>query len=323
MKVTHWTIQNGSGMNNVAASMVASECAIGLTSQLANPEKPESYGMAEDSDIHVVHTHFPDVMRKHVTKPLKLVWVAHGTPEHVFQGAVESGHHGGYGAPDSFMVMQFWLQNADAIVTFWPRHQAIYQSLCDKGRTVNLVPLGVDKAMWKPVESRGKFQGTPSVFSSENPHYIKWPLDLLIAWPWIRREIDEAYLHLTYMVLDQQRWFMPLANRNGSAYSAHISNTVFKNEDLRNALCSVDYYVGLVRYGDFNHMALQANACGVKTISYVGNQYADFWLPEGDQRVIADEMVKILKGTVEPRKKAAVPDVAETAEAMRLIYERL
>src|SRR6185503_12896521 len=148
--------------------------------------------------------------------------------------------------------------------------------------------------LWKPHPSRGKFTGNPSVFSSENPHFIKWPLDLLIAWPWVRDAVPECQLHLTYMPRDQHRWFFPLVNRNGAGYSSFISEIVFKGEDLRNAFVSTDFFVGLVRYGDFNRLSLEANACGAKTISYRGNPYSSFHVTEGDQRNIASELIDIL-----------------------------
>lgn len=323
MKITHWSITNNSGMANVAATLAAAEKKLGCDSSVCDPTRPEAWMLAEDSDVQVVHTHFPDQMRKRITKPLKLVWIGHGTPEHVFQSSVENGSKGGYAPSDSFMLMQFWLQTADAVVTFWDRHKAIYESLCDKGRRIHCVPLGVNKELWKPFPTRGKFTGKPSVFSSENPHYIKWPLDLLLAWPWVRREIPECHLHLTYMPRDQHRWFFPLVNRNGAGYASFISEMVFHNEDLRNTFCSTDFYVGLVRYGDLNVMSLQANACGAKTISYVGNPHSDFWVPEGDQRIIAAELVKIFNGEVSPRAKTPPPDISETAAAMLKIYEPL
>lgn len=323
MKTVHWSIQNGSGMNNVAQSMVDGEKAKGIDSIFANPERPESWVMAEDADIHVTHTHFPEPMRKRVSKPLKLVYVGHGTPEHVFQSSVEAGQRGGYAAPDSFMLFQHWLRTADAVVTFWPRHQAIWQSMCDKGRKVNLVPMGVDKSLWKPFQSRGKFTGKPSVFSSENPHYCKWSLDLLILWPWIREELTDCQLHLTYMPRDQHRWFFPLVNRNGAGYASFISEIVFKGDDLRNAFCSTDFYCGLVRYGDFNRLSLEANACGAATISYAGNPYSRYWVREGDQREMAKELLAILSGKTEPRVQTPVPDLSEQTEAMMKVYESI
>jgi hypothetical protein len=323
MKISHWTVANNSGMSNFARSLALAEVGLGLDPTIHNPQDPATWVSAEASDIHVVHTHFPDAMRKRVKQPLKLVWVAHGTPEHVFQTSVETGLHSGYGASDSWMLLQYWLQHADAVVTFWPRHKEIYQSLCDKGREITLIPLGVDKTVWKPVASRGKFAGNPSVFTAENPHYIKWPLDLLIAWPWVCREVPEAKLHLAYMVRDQLRWFSPLANRNGAGFSSYISEIRLEPEDLRNAFCSVDYFIGLVRYGDFNQLSLQAAACGAKTISYRGNPYADYWVSEGDQRTIAQELQSIftLKNTF--RDALPVPSIRETAIAFGDLYEKI
>ena len=322
MKICHWSMHNRSGMHRVAESLVAAERVLGLDSILCNLHDGNSFDQTLDADVHVSHTHFPDALRLRLSKPLKLVWVGHGTPEHVFQSSVEEGSYKKYGHGDGWMLAQHWLQTADALVTFWPRHQAIWQSLCDKGRTVHCVPLGVDKTFWMPTPTRGKYSGVPSLFTSENCHYIKWPFDLFIVWPWVYpRLTGNAVLHAVYLPTDQHRWFFPLVNRNGCSYGAHISPVAMEPEDLRNAFCSVDYMIGLVRYGDHNRLSLEANACGTKTISYAGNPYSDFWLTEGDQRVMADQLVAILNGEVSPRSKDPVPDVAETATAMKAIYE--
>ena len=324
MKVAHWTIKNNSGMHRVAESFAETERKLGIETVVCNPQSADDYEKSLDADIQVSHTHFPDGLRKKVKKPLKIVWVGHGTPEHVFSTAVEAGLNGGYGHSDGFMLCQNWLRTADAIVTFWPRHQAIWKSLCDKNTIVDCIPLGVDKSFWKPTPSNGKYAGTPSLFTAENSHYIKWPLDLFIAWPWVYPHLDtEAKLHCAYMPQDQHRWFFPLANRNGCSYAAHLSHTAFDRPNLRNAFNSVDFYIGLVRYGDFNRICLEANACGCKTISYAGNPYSDFWVNEGDQRIIAQQLIDIIKGTVTPRKKDTVPDIEETSKGMIAIYQRV
>ncbi len=317
---------NRSGMNRVAETMVQAERALGIDAHLCNVQEGDftKFDHVLDADVHISHTHFPDPMRKKLTKKLKLVWVGHGTPEHVFYSAVESGATKQYGHGDGLMLMMNWLRIADARVTFWPRHQAIYQSMCDNGTKVHCVPLGVDKSFWKKMPTRGKYAGSPSVMTAENCHQIKWPLDLFMAWPWVYPNVEgNACLHALYLPNDMHRWWFPLVNRNGCSYAAHISPLTLGHEDLRNAFNSVDYYCGLVRYGDFNRISLEANASGCKTISYRGNPYSDFWITEGDQRVIAQELTDILNGKVEPRKKEEVPDSSETAKAMISIYESI
>ena len=327
MRVCHYSMFNKSGMHQVAESLVAAEKALGLDSQLINIQELGQATIIEqgnDADIQVSHTHFPDYLRKTLTKPLKLVWVGHGTPEHVFQTSVEAGKYGGYGHGDGWMLCQHWLQTADALVTFWPRHQAIWQSMCDKGRTVHCIPLGVDKSFWHPVPSPGKYAGEPSVWTGENPHYIKWPLDLFLMWPWVYPRVKgNPLLHACYLATDSHRWFFPLVNRNGTSYAAHLSALTFGHESLRGIFCSVDYMIGLVRYGDYNRLSLEANASGCKTISYEGNPYSDYWVSEGDQRRTADQLVAILNGETQPRAKEAVPDISETAKQMKAIYEGL
>lgn len=310
---------NGSGMHRVAENIATAERAIGIDA--INVDCSVRSDLWESpADVHVVHTHLPDEIR--FKTKAKVVWVAHGTPDHVFQSSVEAGLGAPYGHADAFMLMQEWLRNADARVTFWHRHQWIYQRMVNKGTPIHLVPLGVDKAFWGGGASRGKYDGAPSVFTAENPHYIKWPYDLFVAW----REIYEAMqgkakLHAIYVPRDMHRWIFPLVNANGTSYGAHISPITFPHDELRNVFKSIDFFCGLVRYGDFNQLALQANAAGATTISYTGNPYADYWIHEGDQRAMANELTAILKGDTPKREKEPVPDLADTANAMKAIYE--
>ncbi len=327
MKVTHWHLANGSGLSGVATSLAEAETTLGLdSSTVSSVVETGAWEASLDSDIHVVHSHLPNPVEcklKKGSKKYRIVWIGHGTPDHVFQSSVQEAETGSPWAADPLMLMNHWLQRADARVTFWPRHQWIYQRMVDNGTKVHLVPLGVDTAYWGTKSTRGKFAGTPSVFTAENPHYIKWAYDLLTAWADVAESIDGgmAKLHAVYVVRDHHRAFIPWAYRMDAAYYAFISPATFDKDGLRNAFQSTDYTIGLVRYGDFNQLSMQANAAGATTISYAGNAYADYWIPEGDQRVIATELSRILKGDVTPRIKTPVPDIAETAHAMTTIYE--
>jgi hypothetical protein len=119
------------------------------------------------------------------------------------------------------------------------------------------------------------------------------------------------------------RQFAPLMDRNGAAYGMHWSALTFNHVALRDIFKSIDFFIGLVRYGDFNRLSHEANVGGAKTISYRGNPHSDFWLTEGDQREVARELLAILRGDVEPRQKDPVPHIEETAVAMQAIYERI
>lgn len=325
MRIAHWVSYNGSGMASVAKTLCDAERKIGLDSHLINiQESPSSaWDQYADFDIHVPHTHFPTEMRKRLSRPLKMVFVAHGTPEFVFQSSIEEAKKG-YGAGDGWMLFQYWMQHADACVTFWSRHQAIMKSLCDKNTPVHLVPLGLDHEFWKAGASRGKFAGSPSVMACENPHFIKAPYDLFIAWPWILEQIPDACLHVNYLAQDLHRWYFPLINRNGASYGSHVSATLWPHEELRNVFKSIDLYANLVKYGDHNRVGMEAAVCGTKVISYRGNVYADYWLTEGDQRTIATDLVEILSGKREPRMdKSPVPTDTAMAEAMKGVYESI
>ena len=319
LKICHWVMRNGSGMNNVASSLCEGEKKIGLDSVLADPLGSEEQ-FVWDADINVSHTHIPPEVLAKSKAPT--VWVAHGSPEHVFRTSMEKTS---YGQSDSWMLCQNWLRRADACVTFWERNRRIWQSMCQRGRTVDLVTLGVDKKFWKKVPSRGAYAGKPSVLTAENAVWEKTPLDLLLVWGTeIREAIPKAALHCLYIPHNMHRWVFPLVNANGTSYGAYISGTVLGHEELRNAFNSVDYYIGLVRYGEFNRMSLEANASGCKTISYRGNPYSDFWLDEGDQfTYLVPQLTKILKGETEPRKKKKVPDIGVTVKEFSQIYERL
>lgn len=323
--VCHWTITNGSGMHRVAESLATAETALGLTSFLADPTNAETWEKSYDADIHVLHTHVPTQIQQRARKKFRLVWVGHGTPDHVFQGSVEEAERGAYGHGDGIMLLLHWLKEADARVTFWDRHKWIYDRFLTKGaRRCDLVPLGVDRAFWADATpSEGKFAGEPSVFTAENPHYIKWPYDLMTLWPDITDEYPEARLHAVYLPRDMHRAFFPWIDGNGTGFTSYVHPITFTNAQLRNAFRSTDFTIGLVRYGDLNHLSLQANAAGARTISYAGNPHADFWVTEGDQREMATQLKAILGGEVSPRTKTPVPDVRATAEAMARVYRSI
>ena len=103
----------------------------------------------------------------------------------------------------------------------------------------------------------------------------------------------------------------PASTRNGNMVSPAIRRGATR------------YFIGLVEYGDHNHLMMQAHSVGAPCIAYRGNEYADYWLTPGDQRVMAAELLAILKGQVEPRVALPAPDIAETALAMQTIYEPL
>jgi glycosyltransferase involved in cell wall biosynthesis len=318
VKIAHWTLKNGSGLHKVATEISAAEVASGLDSVTISNTDPSEWELAEGATIHCVHSHLPEKFRKGT----KTVFFIHGTPEHIFQTSVEAGLTQ-YAASDSFMMAMEWIRSAHATVTFWPRHAEIWRQMSDRNTRIECLPMGINTEFWKPVESLGKWAGNPSLLTAENCHYIKWPLDLFIAWPWVASQFTEATLHAHYLPRDQHRWFMPLVYRNGAAYRSYISADVMNSEALRNALCSVDYYVNLVRYGDFNRIGLEAAACGCKVISYEGNEFAHYWITEGDQRRVAEQLRAILGGLVEPREITSIPSITSTVARLKEIYGSL
>lgn len=324
MKVAHWTMASSSGMHRVASEVSEAEKVLGLDSVLVDIGSPATWAAVEDADVHIAHTYFPSAMFKRFRKPRRIVSVFHGTPEHVFHEAAYEASRGGYGHGDPYMLMQHWLKEADARVTFWERHKWVYDRMIHKGaRKADVVPLGVPTGFWRTGVTQGKFVGAPSVLSAESPNWFKWPLDLVTAWPDVMDQVGSVQLHLVGVWYELHRMLFPLMHQNGAAFGSYVTPSFYDHNWLRNAFKSCDFYCGLVRYGDHNHLSLQANAAGCRTISYAGNPYSDFWVTEGDQRVLARELVAILKGDVSPRQTAPVPDVADTAEAMRRIYEAI
>ena len=310
-------------MNTVARSLCDAEKALGLDSYLINTDEEETFATAPKADVNVVHTH---LSQEAIYSDTPVVWIAHGTPEVMFNSAYEQTIiNGTYGHADAWMLTQFWLRRADAIVTFWPRHAEIWRTMVDRRTNVHLVPGGVDREFWKPIPTAGKFAGKPSVFTAENSYTIKWPYDLFIAWPWVmkHKDLHDAKLHAIYLPKDQHRFFFPLVNANGASFGGYISAHTFDQAGMRNAYCSTDFVCNLVRYGDFNTLTLEATSCGARVISYPGNPYATYWINEGDQRVMAEQLIDILTGKAAQRVPAAIPSVEATAKGMKQVYEGL
>ena len=309
----------------MATMICQAETALGLDSFLcftdggtANPVPNVRVLPTEEAvkaDIHVIHSHVPNG-----TKGFKIM-IPHGTPEHCFQISSDQMKVN-YAAGDSFGLVNYWLQRADAVCTFWPRHAEIFRSMAPKQK-IGVMPMGVDTEFWKAGESRGKWAGSPSVFNAENGHSIKWPLDIFLAWPFVTNEVPNAVLHAHYLPHDMHRFWYPLLYLNGTSYKSFSSGNFISQGDLRNSFKSSDYYLSPVRYGDHNTICMEAKAAGCKVISYKGNVYADYWITEGDQRVMGQELIAIFKGEVEARTPEIVADISQTAQAMKAIYEGL
>lgn len=303
----------------MAEEISVAEKLAGLDSSCLDGDNPGTFPKAEGADVHVIHGHLPAAFD---TDSAKKVFVAHGTPESCFISSMSESVLG-HGASDAFMQSLYRVKASDAVATFWPRHQAIWKSMMDRGRDVDLIPMGIDRSKWKRRECTGKWAGSPSLLTAENCHSIKWPLDLFTAMPWVMQELRDMRLHCFYIPLDQIRWWTMLSCANGSAYRTFMVSACMNSERLLDAFCSVDFYIGLVRYGDHDRICLEAKVAGCPVISHRGNEYADFWIDEGDQRTIAAQLLMILKGQVSKRESKPVPDISETAAALRKIYERI
>lgn len=316
MKVAHWTIQNGSGLANVASDICEAEKALGSNSVLCNTQVQSTWEVGMDADIHVVHSHIPDKIS--LCTNAKLVVVQHGSPEHVFELSVMQGLNGGYGAGDSLNIVAYLLQRASAVVSFWPRQAEIWKTMTRA--PVYTLPMGIDTAFWQPVPKQKLLSGIPAVFTAENCHTCKWPIDLMLMWPWIVKELPDARAHFMNVPYDQHRWWLPLAYMNTTRYTSFISPNKLPKEQLRQFLCAADFYYSPVEYGDFNRMSLEALSCGCKVISYEGNEYANYWITEGDQRRQARQLIEILKGNTPELHTQPVADIKETATKMLEIY---
>ncbi len=331
MRIAHWAATNTSGMAHMAAACAEGERRLGHESVLVDVDAAGTWlsGVAVEADVHVCHTRFPDIqrarVRNHTGKEAKVVFVAHGIPEHNMEIAVNAALGPEQYCPaDHWMLTRHWLRVSDAFVVFNERQQAIYQTMVPKAQTIDCVPMGVDRAFWAVGEADGeRMRGQPSVWMSENQARIKWALDVLIAWPWVAKELPQAFLHAHYLPFDMHRFLIDLANTNGAAYYATLSARTFSHETLRTMWKRTDFNLATTRYGDNTLLTMQAESAGLATISYPGNQYASYWVPEGDQRVLAQELVKIFSGDVAPRAKLDVPDLLDTAKAMTGIYERV
>lgn len=311
-------------MHHAAESCAKAERLLGLDSELIDVADPQQWLGAEHADIHVLHTDVPEAFRITVTKDYKVVFVVHGTPEHVMEMTVDNHARPGYGQADGWGSLRHLIKSTDAVVTFWPRHRDFYQSMVPKERHIHFVPLGIDVDFWAAGKSNGKLAGSPSVWSCENQARIKWGLDVLIAWAGVLEQIPTARLHSHYIPVNLHRFFIDLANSNGAAAGSFLSAGYWKHEDLRNIWKGADFYISPVRYGDHNCLSLQAEATGLKVISYAGNEYASYWLSEGDQRVMAKQLIAILKGEVAPRAdKTPVPTLEQMGAAMIDVYRSI
>lgn len=330
MKTAHWVTTNGSGMHHLAEACADAERRLGHEASLIDLSKPQTWesGPAVDADIHVNHTQFPEGQRQRIRqvtgKAPKVVFVSHGIPEHTFELAVQEHlATDKYDTQDYWMLFRHLLRTSDALVVFTPRYQALFQTMAHRSQIIDLVPMGVDRAFWAGGVAADRPRGLPAVWMSENQHRIKWALDVFLAWPFVLQANPLAHLHAPSIPFDQHRFMVDLANSNGAAYGATISAKRYSHKQLRGFWKACDFNLATTRYGDNTLITMQAEAAGLRTISYNGNEHASFWIPEGDQRTMATELLKIFSGETPERAKTPVPDLLEMGRGMLAVYERV
>jgi hypothetical protein len=299
--------------------MAAGDIANGLDAILCDTEKPETWDQGMDADVHVVHSHCPDKIS--MDKSKKVVIIQHGSPEHIFEISVQQGIQNIYAAGDSFALISFFLRRANAIVTFWPRHESIWKTMTD--RPVYCIPMGIDRNFWAKVEGIPPLSGEPAIFTAENAHNVKWPLDLFFLWPLLTERFCNARLHSVNIPTDQHRWWWPLSYMNTARYTMFMSAMRLDAPNLKNYLSAAPFYYSPVHYGDHNRLSMESAACGCKIISFTGNEYAHYWVREGDHRTQLEDLTNILNGTTQAREPLQVPTTKEMSTKMKEIYEAI
>jgi hypothetical protein len=187
-------------------------------------------------------------------------------------------------------------------------------------KPVFCIPMGIKKDFWVK-QDLPPLAGTPALFTAENMHNCKWPIDMFFLWPHLMKSLPDARLHVTNIPINQQNWWWPLSYMNGSKYTMFMSAMRFDATSLRNYLSATPFYYSPVRYGDHNRISLEAAACGAKIISFEGNEYAHYWVHEGDQRRQLIDLVAILSGETIERSPFLVPDIKDMEEAMLQVYK--
>jgi hypothetical protein len=313
MKVVHYTQFNASGMNRVAESIVSAERAAGLDSHLLNIFDEQDWSVGFDADVHVAHTHFPRLQerqsfRRMLTKtPAKIVAFFHGTPEFVFGDTVKSiqtqGHWASATGSRCSTTGSRWPTRASRsgrgirrCTRRWST--AAPRSIC--------IPMGIDHAFWSGGSScKGRWAGNPSVLSCENAHFIKWPFDLITAWRWIYPQLENGSLNLGYVPEDCTG-----SGRPGSTTPAPATECAGPPRCGTPRTCATSSSRSTSSSGwcatvTSTACRIEANVAGARTISYRGNPHADYWVTEGDQRILAAELLAILRGDVAAAREDA------------------
>lgn len=328
MKIRHWVVQDSSGMSHLALAVAEGERRLGHDVDLVDATSQSSCRDPRhvDADVHCVHSQcgLADLayIRDLMGRAPRVVFYSHGIPEDTLTLSVNDVLlKERPGVEDIWGLTRYWLARADAFVVFNARQQALFQSM---GRVVDCVPFGVDTEFWADGPRQvPRLKGAPAVWTGENQSRTKWALDAILAWPFVVAQVPEAHLHAHYIPFELHRWFVDIANTNGASYSATITPKYWNHPSLRELWRGCDFLWATTRYGDPTCLSQQAEASGLKVISYAGNPYASYWVPEGDQRVLAEHVVAIVRGEVAPRDKTPIPTLDAMARETVKVYERV
>jgi len=111
MKIVHWVSKNQSGMHRMAEEIAGAELARGHQSICLGGHESDAVDIGRTAQIHVVHTYLPDWID---ARTARLVYIAHGTPEYIFDSSIRESAQG-HGASDPWMIHTYFQRNADAM----------------------------------------------------------------------------------------------------------------------------------------------------------------------------------------------------------------
>ncbi len=216
------------------------------------------------ANIHIIHFSFDKRMGK--LKPK--VFMAHGTPDAVLDGAMKRDDK------TPFLTGAEWINRFEATIVTSQRAKMFWGAFDSTGKKTHLVNKGIDLEWWQKSGTTQDLSGDPSVLYGEVWRGIKHPALLLYAMAELYRRNKEARLNVWALIHHRELWLNFIGQAGFWDFMGQ-ENLPGVEEYPEHYYSHGHVLVSPVTAGDLSRVAQESMACGCPVVSWDTDPYGE------------------------------------------------
>jgi len=275
------------------------------------------WSWAKDADVNVVESHTPAI----ISALRNRVFIAHGGPKYCAEGIVQ-------GNADSMISSIDMVRICELVIVQNRFHKKFWEEFAP-GKVYH-VRGGIDLDLWKPEgETKELFVNHPAIVYMDMWRSMKLPTTLIMAMPYVLKEIPTARLNLLNVPSNQVVFWVRFMTKLGvDTFCEQFRPSRILKPDV--VYRAADILVDPCEGGSNSGVGLEAMACGCPVIFLEGHPDTHGVAKcEDDPKDMARAIVEVWnQDQKELRRKARAIaekfyDVNRTAKEMIDLYSRV